>query len=108
MTPHDYLDLPDEDDFDGIPILRLNLLEALRARDLERLGEITQRVALEKRRFCPDLVHLNSVGLNAWLHVQTARVSEVPTLARMMAKDTRMKKSDKGCISICAERYAKQ
>jgi glycogen(starch) synthase len=81
VTPHDYLDLPDEDDFDGIPILRLNLLEALRARDLERLGEITQRVILEKRRFCPDLVHLNSVGLNAWLHLQTDRVCNVPTLA---------------------------
>lgn len=80
VTPHDYLDLPDEDAFDGIPIVRLNLLEALGARDLERLGEITRKVAREKRRFQPDLVHVNSVGLNAWLHLQTARVSDAPTL----------------------------
>jgi glycosyltransferase involved in cell wall biosynthesis len=80
VTPHDYLSLPNEDRFEGIPVLRLPLLEALRARDPARLLAIRRAVAEHKRRFAPDLVHVNAVGLHAWLHLRTAEVRPAPTL----------------------------
>jgi len=80
IAPHDYLRLPDEDVFAGMQIVRVPLLAALKARDIGALAKIADTVTRVKRDFRPDLVHVNSVGLNAWLHLQTAPVAAGPVL----------------------------
>jgi glycogen synthase len=83
VTTHDYLNLPDETWFKDIPIYRFPLLSALAHSNIDQLMKIRHRVANLKRDFAPDLIHMNSVGLNALFHLQTVKACPVPLLVTL-------------------------
>ena len=80
VTRREPLDLPEQDSYDGIPVYRLPFCTALANRDLDQLIGARQRVAELKSTFAPDLVHASSIGPSILFHLDTARVSPVPTV----------------------------
>ena len=80
VTTRGEWDLPLEDDYAGIPVHRFPFWKALRARDPLQIIEIKKQVMALKRSFRPDLVHINSLGLTAFFHLQTLEAQPAPTL----------------------------
>jgi glycosyltransferase involved in cell wall biosynthesis len=66
LTSHGVLDLPDEDAWEGVPVHRVALHNALQARDVNLIAEARSRVAGLKRAFAPDLVHLNVTAASVY------------------------------------------
>jgi glycogen synthase len=83
LTSHDYLDLPDEANYQGIPIYRLPFLQALRDGDAAQFIQTCQRVKKLKQTFKPDLIHLNGVTSSTLFHLRTSDAQPAPTLVRM-------------------------
>jgi glycogen(starch) synthase len=83
VTTHYYLDLPDEQQYQGIPIYRFHLLSALADNNIDQLLKTAQQITKLKRNFQPHLVHVHSVGLNALLQLQTAKVHPAPVLVTL-------------------------
>jgi glycogen(starch) synthase len=71
VTSHAELELPDEDDFEGIPVRRLPIRAALAAGDVRALMRALQQVVRLKQSFAPDLVHANGVGPSLLLHLRS-------------------------------------
>jgi glycosyltransferase involved in cell wall biosynthesis len=82
-TSHDYLPLPDEASYEGIPIRRFPFRAAIRDRDLGALGEAREQVAELKRTYSPDLVHANAVGPSLLFHLWTLDAYPAPWLVRL-------------------------
>ncbi len=79
VTGHGNLDLPDEDEVDGIAIYRFRFLQALGARDTGEILRIRRRVAALKQRLQPDIVHFNLSDPSLFFHLQTA-MPDMPSL----------------------------
>jgi glycosyltransferase involved in cell wall biosynthesis len=75
-------DLPLEDDFNGIRVVRLGL-SWRRPRGVEPVAETRRRVIELKRSFRPELVHTNAVSDSDFFHHTTARVSPSPWLVTL-------------------------
>lgn len=80
VTSHGALDLPSEDDFEGIPVRRLPFEAALSGQDLESVSAALRGVAELKRDFRPDLVHVNLTDASIFFHLQTTSVCPARTL----------------------------
>jgi glycogen(starch) synthase len=80
ITARDQLELPEEDELEGIPVIRLSIWTALARRDIAALALLRQRIAGLKRSFAPDLVHINFLGPSVFLHSQTRSVQPAPVL----------------------------
>src|SRR5262245_16842728 len=83
ITSHDYLDLPDEAHFVGIPVYRLPFRTAFAKGNVTQLIEARRQVSQLKRSFAPDLVHLNSVGPSGLFHLQTHDAHPAPLLVTL-------------------------
>jgi glycogen(starch) synthase len=83
VTSHDYLDLPDEAHFEGIPVYRLPFRTALATGNVRQLVEARRQVSRIKRSFAADLVHLNSVGPSGLFHLQTHEAHPAPLLVTL-------------------------
>jgi len=83
ITTHYYLDLPDEQQYQGISIRRFPLLSALADSNIDQLFKTAQHITKLKRDFHPHLVHVHSVGLNALLQLQTAKAYPTPVLVTL-------------------------
>ena len=83
LTSHDYLDLPDEADYHGIPVCRLPFRDVLRGKKIAQLAALTQRVTRLKQTYQPDLIHVNSVSPSVLFHLRTSKAQPTPTLLRM-------------------------
>jgi glycosyltransferase involved in cell wall biosynthesis len=84
ITSHYYLDLPDEEQYQGIPIYRFPLLSALANSNVAQLLKTVRQITKLKNSFQPHLIHVNSVGLNALLHLQTTEASPAPVLVTLL------------------------
>src|SRR2546422_6808478 len=62
VTLKEYADLPEEDQYQGIPVYRLPFWTALATGNTSQLIELRQRIAQLKRAFASDLIHINSLG----------------------------------------------
>jgi glycogen(starch) synthase len=82
VTQDELNELPRRACYAGIPILRLPLRRAL-ADDRHLLPEIAGELVQLKRRFQPDLIHLNSLGASALFHLATARTHPAPLLVTL-------------------------
>ncbi|MGH7573394.1 MAG: glycosyltransferase family 4 protein [Gemmatimonadota bacterium] len=78
VTAHGHLDLPDQDEHDGIPVHRLPFHSAVTDRDPARILEILQRVDRIKRALRPDVVHVGAVGASLIFHLQSTRSNPIP------------------------------
>jgi len=83
VTSHHDIDLPDDDEHEGVPIRRLPFRAAVETGDVRRFPALVQRAAAIRREFMPDLVHLNAVGPSAFFALQSARVRRVPLLVTL-------------------------
>lgn len=80
VTSHGSVNLPDQDQFNDIPIYRFPFLEALAASNLAKLMNVRQRIAKLKQDFKPDLIHINFTGPTVFFHLQTAQAHPAPIL----------------------------
>jgi glycogen(starch) synthase len=83
VTGHDYLDLPDEGGYEGIPLFRFPFRRVLANRQLDQLMEVRKRLASIKRTFAPDLIHINSTASSILFYLYTAEVSPAPVLVTL-------------------------
>lgn len=60
ITSHGRHNVPDLDEFNGIPIYRFNFHTALINKDFGKINKIVDKLNHIKQEFEPDLVHLNS------------------------------------------------
>jgi glycogen(starch) synthase len=82
-TLKDYFDLPEEDDFQGIPVYRFPFWMALSKGNVEQLMKLRRRVFDLKRSFAPDLIHINFLGSSVLFHFQTIQAHPAPLLVSM-------------------------
>jgi len=83
LTSHDYLDLPDETNYQGIPIYRLPFLQSLRHGDAGQFILTCRRVKELKSKFKPDLILLNGVSSSTLFHRRTLDTPPARVLVRM-------------------------
>lgn len=83
VTSHDYLRLPDEAGYEGIPIRRFPFRAAVRGRDLAVTRQARRGVAEVKRAYAPDLVHATTVGPSLVFHLRTVNVHPAPWLVSL-------------------------
>jgi glycogen(starch) synthase len=83
LTSHGILDLPDEDSWEGIPVHRVAIHDALEARDVNLIADARGRVARLKRAFAPDLVHLNVTAASVYFERLTRSSHACPLLISM-------------------------
>ena len=75
---------PDRESSTGCPCYRFPFHEVLAANDLGRLTEIRSQLVDLKRKFRPDLVHVNVTGPGLFFHLQTAGVHASPLLMSLL------------------------
>ena len=80
VTSHGALDLPDEDEWQGVPVHRLPFAAALEAHDPGAVARTIAAVGALKRRLGPDLVHVNVSDASAFFHLRTARHHPCPSV----------------------------
>lgn len=80
VTSHCDAELPDQEDWHGIPLYRLHMLTSLAKADIR--GILTARAQLRaiKRDFAPDLAHIQFSGPSASFHWDTQDGAPVPTV----------------------------
>ena len=83
VAPKNHSDLPDEAQYQGIPIRRFSFQNTVSPTGIDHLVEIRQRVAKLKRDFAPDLVHINGVGPTDFFHLTTANAHWAPSLVTL-------------------------
>jgi glycogen(starch) synthase len=83
VTSHDYLELPDEANYDGIRILRFPFRAAIRARDPGAVHRARRAAAEFKSAYAPDLVHANATGPSVFFHIRTAGAHTAPSLVAL-------------------------
>lgn len=77
MTAHREPGLSDRDSYQGIPVLRLPLYEAMAAKDVIKIMQLRSLVAREIIAFSPDLIHLNLLGPGVFLFLDE-NVKKIP------------------------------
>lgn len=86
VTRQDDPDLPQEDCFKGFPIYRFPFYTALADSNVSQLIAVRQQVAQLKRRFAPDLVHVNCFGLSLLFHLDTTKAHPAPLLVTLRSE----------------------
>ena len=71
---------PDEETFEGIPVLRFPFTPTLLSRDPSRLRELTTRLSSLRSRLGPDHVHVHFNGPAAWLELLSRPSAKRPTI----------------------------
>ena len=83
VTLADYFDLPEEDDYEGIPVRRFPFWSALAKGDVIQIAELRQRMSALKRTFGPELIHVNFLGPSVLFHLHTLDAHPAPLLVSM-------------------------
>ena len=74
-------ELPEEANFQGIPVHRFPFWEGYK--NVDQLMAIRQQLVRLKRSFAPDLVHRNGVGVGDFFHLITANAHSSPLLVTL-------------------------
>jgi len=93
VTSHDYLDLPDEDSFEGIPVNRLPFRAALSGRDIRSFAGCSRRLREIWDEFNPDLVHINAIGPSALFYLRHKGRDRVPSILTMQQEALKVEAS---------------
>jgi glycogen(starch) synthase len=80
ITSHSSLSMPDEVEFEGIPVYRFRFWEALVERNAPEIFHVAGRIAAIKRDFEPDLVHVNYWEPSLYFQHRTAKAAPAPLL----------------------------
>jgi glycogen synthase len=79
-TSHGDLDLPDQDEWEGVPIHRFPFLHAIADGDVASIARATRGVAALKQEFQPDLVHVRMGDPSVFFHLRTRNAHSCPLL----------------------------
>lgn len=80
LACHGNHDVPDETEYNGIPIYRFPFRTALAKGNPGQMVKIRQQIAKLKQSFQPDLVHIHFAGPEVFFHLATATAHPAPTL----------------------------
>jgi glycogen(starch) synthase len=94
-------DMPQVDDYRGIPIHRLPFCTALATRDLDQITALRRQVDRLKRELAPDLIHLHNFGPTVLFHRETAGACRAPVLLTLQVELSPYKKN--GADSLLTE-----
>jgi len=83
VTLKDYFDLPEQDQFKGIPVYRFPFWSSLAKGDVSRIVELRRRIVQLKQAFLPDLVHIGFLGGSVVFHLHTFDAHTPPLLVSM-------------------------
>lgn len=83
VTSRGNIELPDRDEFEGIPIYRFPFQQVLSSRRLDLFMQLRQQISSLAREFDPDLIHLHLSGSTPFLVLKTAELSRVPLIASL-------------------------
>ena len=97
VTLADYHDLPEEDEYQGIPVHRLPFWTALSTGDVVQVVELRRRVQDIKREFSADLIHIAFLGASVLFHFQTIGEQPMPLLVSL---DSGIPKGEAGGSSL--------
>ena len=82
VAPKNYTELPDNDEFHGIPIRRLPF-QHTRAPSIDHIADVRAQVVHLKRTFAADLVHINGLGAMGFFHLTTAHAHHARVLVTL-------------------------
>jgi glycogen(starch) synthase len=80
VTAHGALDLPDDDEWEGIAVHRRRFTEALTAGRADDVVDLVVDVTRLKRRIAPDLVHVNVTDASPFFHLRTLAAHPCPSV----------------------------
>jgi glycogen(starch) synthase len=80
VTSHHYLELPDQDDYYGIPVYRFPFRSALTRGVIPEVMRLRREIAQIKERWLPQLIHLNAVGPSAIFNLSSGADHQAPLL----------------------------
>jgi len=83
VVASNYPELPDEAQYEGIPIHRFSFQNKTTPPTIDHLVETRQKVANLKRTFAPDLIHINGVGLSSFFHLTTNHADRASLLVTL-------------------------
>jgi len=78
VTSQGHRDLPDRAEYNGTPIYRFPFLKALAAKDVTWLSDLLQQVAVVKRAFKPDVIHVDFSDPSVFFHLRSSRAYPAP------------------------------
>jgi glycosyltransferase involved in cell wall biosynthesis len=79
-TSHAHLDLPDNEEWEGVPVHRFPFRQALADGDIKAMARATRGVAALKRQFRPELVHVRMADPSVFFHLRTRDAHSCPLL----------------------------
>lgn len=79
-TSHTGRDLPDREEWQGVPIHRFPFRQAIADGDLHAIARATRGVAALKREFRPELVHVRMADPSVFFHLRTRDAHSCPLL----------------------------
>jgi glycogen(starch) synthase len=82
-TSHQNLELPDQDEYYGIPVFRFPFHAILRRGAIQEIIRIRGDIARLKERWRPQLVHVNAVGPGSIFNLSSASASHPPLLVTL-------------------------
>jgi glycogen(starch) synthase len=80
VTSHGALDLPDDDEWEGIAVHRRPFTQALAGGRAEEVVALVAEVAALKRRLAPDLVEVNVTDASPFFHLRTLAAHPCPSV----------------------------
>lgn len=83
VTSRGNFELPDRDEFEGIPIYRFPFQEVLSSRRLDLLLQVRQQLTSLAREFDPDLIHSHLSGSTPYFILKTPDLSRVPLVVSL-------------------------
>jgi glycogen(starch) synthase len=78
VTSHDYLELPDKSEHEGLRVHRFPFRAALQRKNIEQVINARRRLVDLKLNFSPDLVHIHNIGPSAVFHLHTIDSAPAP------------------------------
>lgn len=84
VTSHQSLELPDRDEYRGIPIHRFPFRAALASRSIDTIASLRRQAAALVERTAPELIHVSCVGPSSYfLPLTSPRARSVPLVAHL-------------------------
>jgi glycogen(starch) synthase len=80
VTSHGHLKLPDKADDLGIPVFRFSFQSALASRDMKKIRSLVRRLTVLKKKWQPDLIHINSSQPSIFFQLLSGSAWPAPVL----------------------------
>jgi len=94
VTRQDSSDLPNQTQYQGIPVYRFPFWTAFANRSVDQLISARQGLAKLKSAFAPDLVHIHGFGPTVLFHLETTNAHPAPLLVTLIEERPHQEGSD--------------